>query len=234
MATSIALGMRLSTATELANATGIEGEISVVESEWRAVVHDGTTKGGHPVAKKSEVDALQNTVDQIPNTYLTKTDAQNTYLGKTAKAASATTADSATKATQDANGNVIATTYATVASMKNVVRSVNGTAADAAGNVSIPLVTNSKAYITATWKASDGSSWYRKWSDGFIEQGGQIQANTVTFPTAFGGANYAIGIATQRESLSGNWHQITSHSNTGFVFNRDGTAQILFWMASGY
>ena len=60
------------------------------------------------------------------STYLSKTDAASTYLGKTAKAASATTADSATtassctgnsatatKATQDASGNVITTTYAT-------------------------------------------------------------------------------------------------------------------------
>lgn len=47
------------------------------------------------------------------STYLTKTDASNTYLGKTAKAASATNADSATKATQDASGNVITSTYAT-------------------------------------------------------------------------------------------------------------------------
>lgn len=47
------------------------------------------------------------------STYLSKTDAASTYLGKTAKAASATTADSATKATQDASGNVITSTYAT-------------------------------------------------------------------------------------------------------------------------
>lgn len=45
-------------------------------------------------------------------TYLSKTDAASTYLGKTAKAASATTADSATKATQDGSGNNIEQTYA--------------------------------------------------------------------------------------------------------------------------
>lgn len=47
------------------------------------------------------------------STYLSKTDASNTYLGKTAKASSAATADSATKAAQDASGNVITSTYAT-------------------------------------------------------------------------------------------------------------------------
>ena len=38
-------------------------------------------------------------LDSVPSVYLTKTDASSTYLGKTAKAASATTADSATTAT---------------------------------------------------------------------------------------------------------------------------------------
>lgn len=51
------------------------------------------------------------------STYLTKTDAASTYLAKTAKAASATSADSATKATQDASGNVITSTYATKAAV---------------------------------------------------------------------------------------------------------------------
>lgn len=50
---------------------------------------------------------------EAASTYLTKTDASSTYLGKTAKAADATKADSATKATQDASGNVITSTYAT-------------------------------------------------------------------------------------------------------------------------
>jgi hypothetical protein len=47
------------------------------------------------------------------STYLSKTEASSTYLGKTAKAADATKADSATKATQDGNGNNIVNTYAT-------------------------------------------------------------------------------------------------------------------------
>lgn len=27
------------------------------------------------------------------------------------------------------------------------------------------------AYVTSVWKANDGSSWFRIWSDGFVEQG---------------------------------------------------------------
>ena len=54
MAESIALGLRLGTAAEHANFTGIEGEITINETEKRAVVHDGSTKGGFPMARLDE------------------------------------------------------------------------------------------------------------------------------------------------------------------------------------
>ena len=44
---------------------------------------------------------------------LTQSEADNLYLGKTDKAVSAGSADTSTKATQDADGNVISSTYAT-------------------------------------------------------------------------------------------------------------------------
>lgn len=67
-------------------------------------------------------------------------------------------------------------------------------AADAAGG------SNVKAYIIDTWEASDISSWYRKWSDGFIEQGGYFNnlsggdksVTTVTLPVAFSNTNYMV------------------------------------------
>jgi hypothetical protein len=66
---------------------------------------------------------------------------------------------------------------------KNIVRSVGGKTADAAGNV--PL-----HGVVETWKSSDGLSWYRKWSDGWIEQGGVTDAastssKSLTFNTPF-------------------------------------------------
>lgn len=76
-------------------------------------------------ATKATQDASGNV---ITSTYATKTElankldtssaftkaqADNLYLGKSAKAVSASTADTATKATQDASGNVITSTYAT-------------------------------------------------------------------------------------------------------------------------
>lgn len=45
--------------------------------------------------------------------YFTKSETIDTFLGKTDKAESAKKADEATKATQDASGNIITSTYAT-------------------------------------------------------------------------------------------------------------------------
>lgn len=56
-------------------------------------------------------------------------------------------------------------------------------------------ILNAKAYITETW--SNGTSWYRKYSDGWIEQGGEFAKprdtnGTTTFPVAFTNTNYTI------------------------------------------
>ena len=52
--------------------------------------------------------------------YLSKAEASATYLGKTSKAASASTADSATNASKDGSGNNIVETYATKAALSGL------------------------------------------------------------------------------------------------------------------
>ena len=70
-----------------------------------------------------DVATLQETLDAKldASAAFTKAAADKLYLGKTAKAVSATSADSATKATQDASGNVITSTYATKAEVTSVL-----------------------------------------------------------------------------------------------------------------
>lgn len=56
--------------------------------------------------------------------------------------------------------------------------------------------------VTGTWKASDGSMWYRKYSDGWIEQGGLILKEsddtqfycsvTINFPIPFTKTTYSF------------------------------------------
>ena len=56
----------------------------------------------------------------------------------------------------------------------------------------------SRRYVTETDKSLDGSSWYRKWSDGWIEQAGITQSSkgitvrTVNLRTSFSSSNYFV------------------------------------------
>lgn len=96
----------------------------------------------------TEMRALYNTV----KTKVSKTDADAAYLGKTAKAVSAKTADVATKATQDGNGKVIANTYA----LKNAIPvNMTGASASAAGKAG--LVPAPAAGAQAKFLRGDGT-----------------------------------------------------------------------------
>lgn len=58
----------------------------------------------------------------------------------------------------------------------------------------------SRRYVKETGKSSDGTSWYRKWSDGWIEQGGKIPFGkaqtwyTATLNTPFTTTSYTLVI----------------------------------------
>lgn len=55
-------------------------------------------------------------------------------------------------------------------------------------------------YVKETGKSSDGNSWYRKWSDGWIEQGGITQLapggtrRTIELCTSFSSSNYFVAV----------------------------------------
>lgn len=92
-----------------------KGDYATNASLTSGLAGKANTAHGHAIA---DVTGLQSALDAKAPTgdYLTPTTADARYLSKTGKAVSAGTADSAgtaTKATQDAQGNVINTTYAT-------------------------------------------------------------------------------------------------------------------------
>lgn len=88
-------------------------------------------------------------------------------------------------------------TVSQITDMPNVVLSVNNITPTSGGNVSLglhavatsgdyndlrnkpSLPSTPSAYITETWKSTDGTSWYRKWSDGWIEQGGSYKTDSI-------------------------------------------------------
>ena len=98
------------------------------------------------------------------------------------------------------------------------------------------------AHLVETWKSSDGSSWYRKWSDGFIEQGGRLNpliSGVITFNTAFSNTNYTIFMS---DSYSIRHFELSTYKTTsvGYTqFNVSSGTQIADsnradWIACGY
>lgn len=55
----------------------------------------------------------------------------------------------------------------------------------------------SRRYVKETGTSSNGLGWYRKWSDGFIEQGGRVTmvSTSVSLYTAFTNTNYTISFS---------------------------------------
>lgn len=94
---------------------------------------------------------------------------------------------------------------------------------------------SANAYITATYVY--GNSWYRKWSDGWIEQGGYTGGgetnSTVTLVTAMATTTYTIVTSVRRSGLIGQNHPvITSKSTTYFTVSRDSSTG-LDWYICG-
>lgn len=100
-------------------------------------------------------------------------------------------------------------------------------------------ILNAKAYITKTW--SNDTSWYRKYSDGWIEQGGEYTKKrdtniTVTFPVAFKDTNYTIS-TSQYSRLTSSEAPVcdfTVKTNTGFAHNYASWGSKMGWFACGY
>ena len=89
------------------------------------------------------------------------------------------------------------------------------------GRIDGSLTWDGKPILTlvASWRS--GENWYRKWSDGWIEQGGQVGANeTYTYPISFSDNNYTL-VTSPRTSTSGNemtWAQATPQNLTATSF----------------
>ncbi len=96
-----------------------------------------------------------------------------------------------------------------------------------------------KAYIVETYK--NGASWYRIWSDGWIEQGGiTSQTNTtINFLKSFSNTNY-IFTATKRNPTTGSWGPEkgpigTSGAKVSSIITASYTDNYpLSWRACGY
>lgn len=100
-------------------------------------------------------------------------------------------------------------------------------------------ILNAQAYITQTW--SNNTLWYRKYSDGWIEQGGECIKErdvniTVTFLAAFKDTNYTIATSfySQQSRSDDPVCSFTAKTNTGFVHNYPSWGCKMGWYACGY
>ena len=100
------------------------------------------------------------------------------------------------------------------------------------------------AHIVETWKSSNGSSWYRKWSDGFIEQGGinqfgtQSKPTTISLVTPFTSINYIVTLG--RMGVDDGMIPIVVTRRTSYFtggtkeYGSNGAASTHCWVAAGY
>lgn len=106
----------------------------------------------------------------------------------------------------------------------------------------------SRRYVKETGKSSDGTSWYRKWSDGWIEQGGRIPNGnawtwyTATLNTPFTTTSYTlvVGVCVTNGSSGSNQESnaylLGEKSANSFRYHQLGDVDnpTADWYACGY
>lgn len=111
------------------------------------------------------------------------------------------------------------------------------------GLATLEANTNAHIRVVETW--SSGFDWYRKWSDGWIEQGGVITHtstgsvdHTVTFHTPFTNTNYNVSFGGQSQHESNTSSRIyvvsTNKSTTSMIVTARGQQNShTYWSCAG-
>ena len=115
----------------------------------------------------------------------------------------------------------------------------------ATGLATLEANTNAHIRVVETW--SSGTSWYRKWSDGWIEQGGEVSSRTTntsyteTLNTSFTSTNYTLVLLTKGIStwFDSNGTIYTAKTTTTFSWMTNTLAGAtgvtgMSWYACGY
>lgn len=151
-------------------------------------------------------------------------------------------ANTATKATQDSAGQQINMTYIKGLSISgNTITYTKGNGGT--GSITVPTGAGANAYITESKYNSDGS-WYRKWSDRWLEQGGVVSATNasafqiISLLKAFNNPNYQVMIThiITENTPPGNASTscIATKTTTNFKVNRNQKyLSAIQWVACG-
>ena len=166
----------------------------------------------------------------------TSTSAASTGIAASPAAVKAAMDKANSAATAASNAQTAANTAN--AGLVGVVRFVNGVGADAAGKV----VLGKGVYLTESW--TSGNSWYRKYSDGWVEQGGFAASSgtnngTITLHVAMKDTNYWCmayyqGTAADTGNARTNYGHCSAESNTTIRVGSFSTGRPNVWVVFGY
>lgn len=129
----------------------------------------------------------------------------------------------ATKATQDSVGQQINTTYLkglSISGQTITYTKGNGTT----GTITVPTGAGTKSYITESVVNSDGS-WYRKYSDGWLEQGGLLDYTSnyaqviITTVKPFANTNYYLSVMQGKSPSNSYTIDLVAKTNTNFTIH---------------
>lgn len=217
---------RRGTATEHSNFVGAEGEFTYDTSEKRVRVHDGLTKGGVPLAKVSEVTQVQTNLNS------TKTELQN-KVNEVAEAAGDAFMADIVEAAQLAGSSEIdrePDSLAAINARITELESIIGTYLD-----------KQTPHVAETWVS--GTSWYRKYSDGWIVQSGHYTAGgtsaTIMFHKEMRDTNYNVSFSEAAKEDSTDTGGV---GDSSYFSNRTTTSirvslvsgRCPFWRIEGY
>ena len=107
---------------------------------------------------------------------------------------------------------------------------------------------NSTVHVVESWHS--GYSWYRKYSDGWMEQGGRVYCTTstaksITFPQAFTGTEYSVFFTVEKDTSTAidftddatvTTQSITSTSVDAYMYDagKKSYSTYVRWHACGY
>ena len=216
-----------------------------VVDKINSIIDDKLDKTG--TAAKATADASGN---NITTTYATKAQAV-TSLRASGKTVTYTKADgsSGTFTTQDTNttydamtaseattGTALTARSITAKVLHDKINEMVVTKAPHTGNaISIGGASATTPAVVVTTYIS-GTSWYRVWSDGWLEQGGIINAGgTVTFLKPFPDTNYTLctSVKGSASTYNINWLNGTPQGKSATGFSSSGSGAGFEWTAYG-
>ncbi len=231
--------------------TGAVGEVTVDTTKKTLRLHDGSTKGGKEIIGKSDLATVA-------------TSGSYNDLSNKPTIPAAVTVDSALSATSTnpvqnkliysaLAGKMNTVTLATVATsgsysdLKNrpslATVATSGSYSDLSNKPTIPTSGSVVTIVSSSYDSTTGS-WYRKWSDGYIEQGaicnlGKNTSQSITLFVPFSSANYNVQVSIHAvRSTFFVFPMIRTVSTTSFsfdIYNVGDTlyAMTAFWYAYG-